>query len=219
MIPLERFSDVAVPTGWNNVRCIELLGGVPQTCDYFFDRTTVDVGNWRFGEAMDFDGVNDLITVPHTSSLDFGLNNFSISLWVNILEIGRLQSIIEKATAWNNERWDIRQSNGDKIVFEVIDNGIIKILISTTTVSVGTSYFIVCVKEGDNLYLYIDGKMEKKETGASTQSFSGTSDLIIGRYSLDVTNFARIITDEVRIYNRALTAEEIRTLYKQGSRR
>lgn len=88
IIPRGIFSDVAVPTGWNHVRCIELLGGAPQTCDYFFDRITMDVGNWRFGDTMRFDGTNDIITVGDIGTISaFGFWLYYDSQSGSILEL------------------------------------------------------------------------------------------------------------------------------------
>jgi hypothetical protein len=216
MIPLERFTNVAVPTGWNNVRCIELLGGAPQTCDYFFDRSTLDVGNWRFGEAMDFDGVNDIITIPHSSSLNV-VGPHSVSVWYNRKSEQTSYRIILTKGSFTNDRLITFLQRGNDIAlpnilqFQVGD-GASFYSANTGTIAINEWHHYVGVYDGTYVKVFVDGKLIHK--GTVTNPPCGNSDDVVL-----ASSFLDCMIDELRIYNHALTPQEIRTLYLQSSRR
>ena len=68
---------------------------------------------------------------------------------------------------------------------------------------------IVAVKHGPQMSIYIDGKQDGEASDAS--SLAPGQRLVVGRQALSVDNAIQFIgqLDEVAVYSRALTAEEI----------
>ncbi len=75
-------------------------------------------------------------------------------------------------------------------------------------------YHIAGVYENGDVHLFLNGGKESwLNTGIVTRSLSGNL-IIIGRTATNYYTFDGLI-DDVRIYNRALTAQEVRALYAQ----
>jgi len=163
------------------------------------------------GGMLNFDGVNDYVEVPDSASLrvDAG-NKFTIEAWANLKPFtsGFLDRfIVRKSTTWNNGfglwyQWDI-----DQIRVRVwwTDGTETKLQFSRPDVFV----HVVATYDGSTLRLFKDGSL-----------YSST---VIGKTMQDTTGFpvyishsARVIKGDIalaRIYDRALSAEEIKAHY------
>ena len=80
----------------------------------------------------------------------------------------------------------------------------------TTVVTPNVWNHIVGLWNGTNVELFVNGVSKGIDTGSLT---SNVNNLIIGKY-LSVANFNGLI-DSVRIYNRALSAEEVAWSYRE----
>jgi hypothetical protein len=84
---------------------------------------------------------------------------------------------------------------------------------SNTHVSLNTWYHVVGVYDGAFL-IYINGKLDNSVEHTGTID-TNDSDLILGGY-YSTGNLIDGTLDDVRIYNRALSATEIKQLYNAG---
>jgi hypothetical protein len=154
------------------------------------------------GQALSFDGVDDGITVSHNSGLQ--PSELTISLWIKPLSSpGTDKRIIDKGTSG----YIIRRTNNNKIQF------IPGFYETSFFVPQNIWTHIVVIAESSGHKIYINGSLDYSNT--TPYSPSGTSNLIIGG-ALD--KYYGLI-DEVRIYNRALSADEVMELYNMGSRK
>lgn len=86
-------------------------------------------------------------------------------------------------------------------------------LVGTTTLVANTWYHVAATFDGRQWTLYLNGNFENSTTIATSTLVSGTGDLNIGAYASGSYHFNGAI-DDVRIYNRALSAAEIKNLYQ-----
>jgi hypothetical protein len=89
---------------------------------------------------------------------------------------------------------------------------------TTTTISDADWHHVACTidRDGDGK-LYIDGKLEASVTFGSPITIATTANLTIGTRSYSPTTYFMGQLDELRIYNYALTEEQIRIAMNQGS--
>jgi hypothetical protein len=75
------------------------------------------------------------------------------------------------------------------------------------------------IKRGTSrLDLYIDGFLVAQDTSiSSTGTLSNSGDLTIGRYQDAAVRYFPGLIDEAKIYNYALTAEQIKNIMNQSS--
>jgi hypothetical protein len=76
---------------------------------------------------------------------------------------------------------------------------------------------VVLVKEGTSLQLYVDGVPEGAPV-THTGTYTLTTSAIGALRRSSVGNYFAGTIDEVALFNRALTAEEIATLYRRRYR-
>jgi uncharacterized repeat protein (TIGR01451 family) len=171
----------------------------------------------KYGKALSFDGVNDYVEVPDSPSLDI-TDTITIEAWVEpastIQDSGA--AICTKGTGAGGESWNLDIiSDGFRFMRRQNDGASYIKAVSGTFSSVQW-YHLVGVVDGGHILIYVNGV---KTTGNSyTRSFDINDHIVSigsrqhrsGAYDL---NFNGII-DETRIYNRALTADEIKSHYE-----
>ena len=101
-----------------------------------------------------------------------------------------------------------------KVRFE-INTGAATTLNANTVLSANVWYHIACVWDGANMYIYLNGASDATpavKTGTMADNGLNAS---IGRKGGN-TLFFNGKLDEVRLYNRTLSAGEIKMLYNMG---
>jgi sialidase-1 len=175
---------------------------------------------FRFGNAWQFDGVNDFVSVPDAASLNFGAGNFSVSTWVRLNNTGLAQSIVAKRVG-SGAGWFcfINQLGA---AFLTVSNALISRQLSTANgvFAFGVWQHLVFIRNGGTLNdwaIYVNG--------VNVRSLSANTDpgLIIDNaqplrlMSNNSGDWCSGSMDETLIYNRALTPTEVATLYNGGA--
>lgn len=174
--------------------------------------TTDDVlVTFELCNVVNFDGVDDNINFKNKHSLNSG--NFSIEAWVKSnASNGNTQTILSKhLSPTATDGYDLRIVN-NIISFYWNNNSI------TATHSIDTDrwYHIAVSFDGTNYNLYIDGIVEKTTSGSNPTTNS--VDFIIGAMSQNTDvpyNYFNGWIDELRIWNVALSQDQIRRMMNQ----
>lgn len=160
----------------------------------------------KVGQALSFDGSNDYVNV-----LDIGFNAFTFSTWFYTTNNSQTGMIFGEDGGSG--------SGGPKIG---IASGNFFIRVETnydSTVAVptaGTWHHMVVTRNGSNkVDLYVDGGSAIRLFSDVAQATSYGLDKIGCNGSTPDQCFSGKL-DEVRVYNTALTAAQIQSLYKQG---
>jgi hypothetical protein len=171
-------------------------------------------------KALDFDGVDDYVEVPHSTTLTFP--NFTLEAWIYLrTDIGNEQRriISKQYTEQRSYSFDIfgngySGSTGNQLVLS-IGNGATWInFMSTTHLTKETWYYVVGTHEGTTSKIYINGGLDKEGT-TTTQTTDNPAPLTIGcshetgPENPHISAFFPGIIDDVRIYDRALSQQEI----------
>lgn len=163
----------------------------------------------RVGRCLSFDGTN---YVDGGNIEDFITSDFSIAAWVKKNVSGYYQTIVSKGDAGigTNKGYRLRVESGDTILFTVTGDTE-SALNTTSTITNGLWYHIVATKDSSVMKVYING-IEVGNMAAPSGSISNSLHFMIGRQSTDW--YWRGSIDDVRIYNKALSATEVRNLYE-----
>lgn len=174
---------------------------------------TSDINDFA-NSAYRFDGVDDIIRVPH--NLAFNLTNeFTISAFVKAEDI-KTQDILRKGDAVNGSTtwpYGLSLSETGDIIFTVsTDFGAEINQVRKAGYLTNTWYLITGVFKDSTMYLYVNGVLEAT-LEVTTEVTTNTSPLLIGsRLGLPSDTFQGTI-DEVRIYDVALELSDILELY------
>jgi len=180
-----------------------------------------DPADCQVGGCMSFDGVDDMIEVPHDPSLNFSASDaFSIELWIKTSAITS-QTFVSKFTSGVGTPGYLLQMTSDgKIVWDIQDTGFSNV-VGSENVADNTFHHIVAVRDvqSDQLQIYVDGILDASATDTTTGTLSNTRNLYVGRRdaSLGIVEPFNGTIDELRIYRRALTFDQIALLYADGN--
>jgi len=178
------------------------------------------LGADRFGNpnsAYYFDGLNDYIRVPNHPILNFQ-DEISVSFWMNIEQFFSREAYPISHGNWEN-RWKVCIIPDKKVRWTIkTDYGVnsgIKDLDSQTQLVADTFYNVTVLYDGSAFEFYIDGVLDASSYW-SGRILSTTIDLTIGQVLPDnyCCNFKGVL-DDIRIYNYALSVEEIQNIYNE----
>ena len=163
----------------------------------------------KYGKALTFNGTNSWVTVADNASLH-ATNGLTLEAWVNPTSnpSGIWQSVIMKQHTGDLD-YALYRSNGTGKPEGVIYTTAERELPGTTSMTLNTWAHLSETYDGTTMRLYVNGVQvaSKAQTGNINVS-NGV--LRIGGNSIWNEYFKGMI-DDVRIYNRALSAGEIQT--------
>jgi|9_EtaG_2_1085328.scaffolds.fasta_scaffold03999_4 hypothetical protein len=166
--------------------------------------------------SMAFDGINDFISGGN--SLTNGFSQLTISIWANFASVptSRVMGLVAKDNT-NQRSVDFRYIQNTGVNFLVSTDGVNST--GTTyypkaSISTGQWYHFVGVYDGSNVLLYVNGVAYGTPAALTGSLQNTTSEFFIGKRGFGLTNtsFDGKI-DEVGIFNVALTAQEVSSIY------
>ncbi len=179
---------------------------------------------WTTGKsfgALSFDGENDRVDVADNPLISGGAGkSLSVMAWFKSNNLSGW--IVNKFQGYNYKDYSLGFSS-NKLVFEYENYGTCpdpSAIIGNTTLTSGTWYFggFVFDVSDHSVKLYLNGALDKQETTENNCDLvNGNTKLSIGSRSSDSEygpgGYFNGTIDDVRIYNRALSAEEISAIY------
>ena len=174
------------------------------------------------GQAVSFDGVDDYIDVAHNDSLSPDI--LTVSVWVNIIEDNGIVNMLLKGR-WNgdltnNQREYQLNTTYGNFYGEQWNN------VYLLNPAVESEWSLITLTYDKNsLLIYKNGLLDNSETfddeinkpsnpeSLTIGSAFGVENGDLGTYQ----NALNAKMDDFRIYNRALSAEEVQTLYELGN--
>src|SRR5882724_3500878 len=178
----------------------------------------------KIGQALSFDGVDDYVNVSSGASLK-GKSAATISLWYKPSGAppGDAAMYYESTATTGNSRFSVQhRPNGDlRVVMRDTDGGTSFTALETAAFpTMGQWHHIVATVDAatDNLILYRNGAQVAIDTTAKGSFTAGApaDTIAIGAYHGGVSIYNNGLIDDVRLYTRALSADEIKRLYNMG---
>jgi hypothetical protein len=169
------------------------------------------------GKAYRFDGDGDYINIDNSQSLSITGDQITISAWISAERIDRRQVIVSK-TAWGDNTWLLETNPID------FDEGTLNFYMapgwgnshSRTAIEPDKWYHVVCVYDGSMKRIYINGVLDSSDR-RSGYIPANDQPVRIASWGDPIgpneTRFFKGTIDEVAIFNRALSPEEIQHLY------
>lgn len=160
--------------------------------------------------ALQFDGVDDYVDASHISQLESG--DMTFSFWVNFNSLSGMQWLVRQWTSTGNG--PTLFMNGNDLNFE-IGSYAGKLIVPNAFTSTNRWYHMVATAQGTTFSVYINGVLTQG-SGTRVESNSTEHFRIGGPAESGIGVFNGSI-DDVRVYNRVLSATEITQLYNLGS--
>ena len=166
----------------------------------------------KSGSALSFDGLNDYVAIADTGGFD-NIQQLTISAWVNLDAVNKNRGLVSKTvnsfTLMNGgitNSWQFMAGSSASCNIEV----------PNSATAGGWHMITATFTGGAECRLYLDGNQIGFDiTGVSATIPDSSFPVLIGAYSVNA-GFTDGTVDDVRIYNRALSATEIASLYAGG---
>jgi hypothetical protein len=168
----------------------------------------------KFGKALSFDGVDDYVSVSDSPILN--PSTVTLCAWVKIFNYSTAyQSIVNKGLG-GGTRYQLRIQPYPSNKFEVsIGNGSNYTMVSSlTTINLNTWYFVAATADGSTVKIYVNGIAENSKSQIAPIT-SVNQFLVVGARD-DNKQWLNGTIDEVMIFNRSLTDDEVKFLYQEG---
>ncbi len=167
--------------------------------------------------SMEFDTlINESVSAGNT--LTNGFSQLSISLWANFASVptARVLGLASKDNT-NQRSFDFRYIQNTGVNFLVSTDGVNSgqtAYYPKASINVGQWYHFVGVYDGSNVLLYVNGALFDGTSTLTGSLQNTTSEFFIGKRGFSTTNtgFDGKL-DEVAVFNTALTAREVKSIY------
>ena len=214
------------PLNVDTTDTLQVLGDTSCIATYRFENDEIDLsGNYngtgtaiqyaagRYGQAASFNGSSAYINagyIPTAAS-----NTFSISTWVMFNSISASGTIAATYVSGSgNLGWYLRFSTSSKLEFGYTD-GTQQSVSNSFTPNTGQWYHVVVTVGSNNVILYINGT-QNASLSSTTISYTGNPDLYLGKLGTLSSSYLDGKIDQVRVFNKAISAAEVTTLYNEN---
>jgi concanavalin A-like lectin/glucanase superfamily protein/galactose oxidase-like protein/Big-like domain-containing protein len=159
----------------------------------------------KFGSALSFDGINDWVTIPDANALDL-TNAMTLEAWVRPSAISSWRTVLMKEQSGGLAYGLYANSNTNRPSAHITTSSE-QDTRGTAQLALNTWTHLAVTYDGTTLRLFVNGvQASSKAIGGSIVTTTGV--LRIGGNGVWPEWFAGLI-DEVRLYNRVLTAAEV----------
>lgn len=182
--------------------------------------TLTNSPTWTSGKikgGLSFDGVDDYVVMSDTltNPSTFGGVNGSMTIvaWVNSTDVSRYSMATHHIGGF--DYFSAGATGSGKLRTMVWDavNNVNYWPISNGAISNGNWFHIVFIFEGGKGYkFYINGSLDRDYPNSNLSLYDYGSASYIG-YGTDANTYFKGLIDDVRVYNRALSAAEISAIY------
>jgi len=177
--------------------------------------------------VANFDGSDDYVDCGNPDLLNFGTGDWSVCVWINTTKTGKPKGVPygNGGDGGGGHRYTlgVGESKDNRMTLTTDDNASKKSAHSANydTVTDGVWHHVVGLREGDRIYIFVDGKLEGSSGVPGGYDLSGTSqhNVLLGAIWNNngsnppyIQKFYTGQLDDVRVYDCALSEGEIRYL-------
>ncbi|HEU5004920.1 MAG TPA: LamG domain-containing protein [Candidatus Saccharimonadales bacterium] len=157
--------------------------------------------------ALSFNGTNQYVALPAGG---LPTSAITVSLWVNQSTLVNYYDLA--ANNWTSEgSWDLYTLGNGQVLFGVFHSGLqYNSACSTGTMTINSWHHLVGTYDGSTVKVYFDGNVCSTTKSVSGVTLHNTGNWTVGEHAAGSSTHS---IDDVRIYNRALSAAEVSVLY------
>ena len=174
----------------------------------------------KLSNSLSFNGSNNYVTVLNTASLNFGTGDFSIACWFKVNALPNAWKGLVSKGASGSPGYAMSISLDNKLTADiqgVLGSNQHANCAGSTITANAWQHGVIVFKRNDQIYVYRNGSpvcASSYYTG-NDSSVTRATNVFLGSH--DSTQwYLNGYLDDVRIYSRALTAEDVRILYNGG---
>lgn len=176
----------------------------------------------RGGIYFDNAAPSDYIQILHHPLFSPGSHDFSVATKITKLQTTSSWSNTFCFSKWrlladgDNNAWNLTLTTDgidDQARFEIRLAGANKNVDIGADLTIGAEYFLVGVRQGDNIYIYLDGILKNTTSGCSGAITDGSSYNVNIAANVDGQYATKMRCEFVHYYNCALSPSQVQILY------
>ena len=162
------------------------------------------------GGALEFDGTDNWVTVANAASLN-STTAISVTAWIKPDTNADDKGLFDNSTAFTG--YNLYMDSSGSVAMYIGNTSAINPVGEYNFLD-GTWFFFAGTWDGSTIRIYVNGVLEGTATRTSVLASTDTID--IGTYNSRTQSIVDGKMDEIRVYNRGLSAAEVRYLYNHG---
>jgi hypothetical protein len=167
----------------------------------------------KIGNALSFDGTDDYVEIPGTALNIY--NSITVSAWINPIVVNAEMEIVCKAaqTTYTGYEFGFNASGELRFRINPLSSTFANRLSSGAAITRNTWQHVAATYDGTTISFYKNGALINS-VPALGNLYPTTENLVVGIYAyLNTYKFLGSM-DDLRIYNRSLSASEIFQIYQ-----
>ena len=168
-----------------------------------------DYAEGFYGLALDLDGDGDYIDCGKDPKFDI-TETITFAYWIKVRQFDRQWNTV---IAKGDDSWRSSRADTNMFMEAAVSGTSGNYVYCVTPVDDGQWHHIAAVYDGSEFMIYVDGKKDISEASTGTITVS-TYNVFIGENSQATGRFWNGWIDDLRIYDRALSDDEIAALSK-----
>lgn len=174
--------------------------------------TWTDIPLCKIGRCLEFNGLNNYVSIPKAANLYSGIMDFSIIIWLYQNNAGSANILAyTPISSWtDNVQFFI---DGTKLALWGVNSFVFQ---NNHGLSIGAWHQYVMVRSENTFKTYVDGVQVGSGVSDSRSLSSPDSTYNIGTIGAATTQFYNGRADDIRIYNRALSSTEVLAIYNSA---
>lgn len=172
--------------------------------------TWVSAGRTGFGNALSFDGADDLVSIADSNSLDL-TNGMTLEAWVKPADQQGWTTLLMKERTGDALAYALYSSDNtnNPPAGYIFGSGGENRIGATSSLPLNVWSHLTLTYNGSMLQMYVNGTLVSSQSASGGISTSTGALRIGGNTVFSPEEYFKGLIDEVRIYNRALSAAEI----------
>jgi hypothetical protein len=174
----------------------------------------------KLGQALEFDGNDDYVQLP-SGAAQIGSGDITVSAWIfnKGISDGQNKTVLASRVSGSSGTqtgYDLVMGSLSTSISWRIDDGVGGFSNPTSALAAGWHHLVGVFVNGQATRLYVDGALAAEDTSdIPAGDLTSPVSAVIGAHNGGASPYNSAI-DEARIYNRALSPDEIKRLYNLG---
>ena len=166
--------------------------------------------------GLEFDGINNYVEVLDHAELSFGTGDFSFDAWIQTTDSAGAKDLVDKRTSSTGFIGYSFFVNDGKLSLQMADGSFTNYVSSVFVADGKWHHIAITVSRADakGILFYLDGvDTQLGDPTLHPGSLNNNGPLRIGSQSFSLAYQFKGILDEIELFNRVLTKEEIVSIY------
>ena len=190
------------------------------------ESTSTKIVPGAIGQGLTFDGTDDYADMGDSSELDFGSSDFTVSVWAKRHALSTSYDNQWAVNKWksggsvgqNEFNLGFGCASGSDYPCFTVESGTTYYTATSSIAIADTNawHLLTGVREGSDIKVYVDGVLgDTLNYGGGAINNAGRT-FRVAQSANTASFFTNASFDDIRLYNRALSAEEVQRLYGLG---